>query len=183
LKTRKQNIKKNKKDCKVVDQTINNLENDHIIVHTGNRFHNQMNECFVLLSDCNKLNIGYLINKRKKIKKNIKDSKVQNLSNFENNNAAVHTENKHTRQSNECFSLSTLLNILKNKHILKLFFDTCIQCAFFINGNLKSTLVWEVNTYFVRFVQNFTCFSRRCSIYYNQIISSNNNHYNIFHKK
>lgn len=63
LKTRKQNMKKNKKDCK--DQNINNLENDHIIVHTENRFHNQMNECFVLLSDCNKLNIASTSNNSK----------------------------------------------------------------------------------------------------------------------
>ncbi|KAE9537368.1 hypothetical protein AGLY_006391 [Aphis glycines] len=124
LKTRKQNIKKNKKNSK--DQNISNLENDHIIVHTENRFHNQMNECFVLLSDCNKLNrastsnnskinseneyLSILINQRKKIKKNKIDSKVQNLRNLKNDNAAVHTEKKHNSQSNECFVLLTDFN-------------------------------------------------------------------------
>ncbi|CAH1720540.1 unnamed protein product [Aphis gossypii] len=124
LKTQKQNIKKNKKNSK--DQNISNLENDHIIVHTENRFHNQMNECFVLLSDCNKLNrastsinskinseneyLSILINQRKKIEKNKKDSKVQNLRNLKNDNAAVHTEKKHNSQSNECFVLLTDFN-------------------------------------------------------------------------
>eukprot|EP00102_Acyrthosiphon_pisum_P020791 XP_016658001.1 PREDICTED: GATA zinc finger domain-containing protein 14 [Acyrthosiphon pisum] len=128
LKTKEQNIKKKKKDSKA--QKINNLINDNVVAQTKKRQYSQMNECFVLLSDCNEHKKNHkshksstgnntknssendkdyssmLKTKEQNIKKKKKeDSKVQKINNLINDNAAAHTKKRQYSQMNECFVL------------------------------------------------------------------------------
>ncbi|CAI6344054.1 unnamed protein product [Macrosiphum euphorbiae] len=129
LKTKEQNLKKKKKEDSKV-QNINNLINAKAVPHTKKRQYSQMNECFVLLPDCNELiknhksrissigndtknsslndknNSSMLKTKEPNIKKKKKeDSKVQNINNLINAKAVTHSKKIQYSQMNECFVL------------------------------------------------------------------------------
>ncbi|XP_060878836.1 putative uncharacterized protein DDB_G0282133 isoform X2 [Metopolophium dirhodum] len=140
LNTNEQNIKKKKKEDSKV-QNINNLMNDNAVVHTKNRKYSQMNECFVLLSDCNehkknhKSHMGSTGNNTKNSSENDKDyssilktqgkniksknkidSKVQKKNNLIHDNAVAHTKKRKYSQMNECFVLLSDCNEHKKNH-------------------------------------------------------------------
>ncbi|KAL5241961.1 hypothetical protein ACI65C_009371 [Semiaphis heraclei] len=139
LKTQRINIKKNKeKDSKV--HYINNLKNDNTATPSEKRAYSKIDECCVLLSDCNehkkkhKSHNASTINNTKNSSENDKDYssilktqgkkikkidkkgfKAQSINNFKNDNAAVPTDRRHS-QLKECFILLSDFNKQQNNH-------------------------------------------------------------------